>query len=364
MDYSGLNRQRCELVKASELWQFALMNPEKLVQFAKDRDVRIFNADTIKALWNVGLLRADAVKTAKKIEMPSLSFVAEENGSFFYCDTRPVPARAEGYSGVFSKKPPELNGLELYFHPFRLYVLHHIHRVFGSNISSTQYLLNPEGLISLSGREIELLDSWSSSEQCAERFEHWNRIAELAIVLEPAAYGKVFHATKWRFPDTAETIEAKLIERRKEVKAFLSAVPGKEINKLRADLCRDAELIDRNKMVHVLLRLMSAHERLKLRSHLGACMVILSMAEIIRRAVEDAKAEQYPEEDELGFGQWMEGARKVVYGSARILEASHEVRRDFLTSMGLDYGVKVRCYVEGDTEYGAMVSALGEGAGT
>lgn len=363
MDYSELDRQRCELAKTSELWQFDLMNPQKLVRFAKDRDVRIFNAGTIEALWHVGLLRADAVKTALKIDVPSLSLVAEKNGSFFYCDTRSVPTRAEGYGGAFSKKQPELDDIELYFHPFRLYVLYHVHRVFGSNISSTQYLLKPEGFADLSRHEIELLDGWSSGEQCAERFEHWNRIAELAIVLEPTAYGSVFHSIRWRVPDTAESIEGKLDERRKEVKAFLSTIPSQEINKLRQDLCRDAELIDHNKMVHVLLRLMSRHERLKLRSSLGACMVILSMAEIIRRAAEEEKTEQLPEEDELGFGQWMKGARKTIYGSERILDASHEVRRDFLTSMGLDYGVKVRCYVEGDTEYGAMVSAVGDGAG-
>lgn len=138
---------------------------------------------------------------------------------------------------------------------------------------------------------------------------------------------------------------------------------GPGIQGLRQDLCQDAEIIDRNKMVHVLLRLMSNHERLKLRSSLGAAMVLLSMAEIIRRAAEDATGEQFPEEDILGFGQWMDGARKSLYGSGRILDAPSEVRRDFLSTMGLDYGVKVRCYLEGETELGAITSAVGDGGG-
>jgi len=116
--------------------------------------------------------------------------------------------------------------------------------------------------------------------------------------------------------------------------------------------------------VHVLLRLMSRHERLKLRSALGGCMQFLCMAEIIRRAAEDALDQNLPEEDELGFGSWMLGARKSIYGSERVLDSTRETRREFLTTMGLDYGVKVRCYVEGETELGALISAVGEAAGT
>lgn len=59
----------------------------------------------------------------------------------------------------------------------------------------------------------------------------------------------------------------------------------------------------------------------------------------------------------------MDGARSLLYGTERILDARPETQRDFLTSMGLDRGVKVRCYVEGPTELGALRSAVGEGGG-
>ena len=363
MDYAELDRQRCELVKASELWQFDLMKPQKLVSFARDRSIPIFNAHTVEDLFRAGLLRADAVTSAVRIDAPSLTFVGEENGALLYCDMRPIPHRREGYGGIFSKEKAKPSNLELYFHPFRLYVLYHVDRAFRSVISSTQYLLNPEGLVSLSRGEIEHLNHWTSGGQYAQLFEHWNRVAELAIVLEPTAYGGVFHSIRWRFPDSEDTIEAKLDQHRDQVEAMLSGISREEIDRFRQDLCLDAERVDRNKIVHVLLRLMSAHERLKLRSSLGAAMLFLSMAEIIRRAAEEAKGEQFPEEDELGFGQWMDGARRSIYGAERILDASREVRRDFLTSMGLDYGVKVKCYLEGETELGAMTSAAGDGAG-
>lgn len=363
MNYAELDKQRSELVKAPELWHFDVMKPQKLVSFAKDRDVHIFNARTVENLWRAGLLRADAVVSPVKIEMPSIVFVGEENGTLLYCDARPIQHRKEGYGGIFKTHVSESSDIELYFHPFRLYVLHHVNRVFGSRFSSTQYLTDPEGFVAGLRLVVEHLDHWTSGEQCAQRFEHWNRIAELAIVLEPTAYGEVFHSLRWRFPDSKESMEAKLDQLREQTNMLLSGFSREQIDTLRRDLCQDAESIDNNKIIRVLLRLMAAHRRLNVRSSLGAAMLFSSMAEIIRRAAEEAKGETFAEEDELGFGQWMTGARRSIYGSDRILDAPLEVRRDFLTAMGLDSGVKVRCYLEGTTELGAMTLAAGDGAG-
>lgn len=364
MDFERLAAQRYALAKVPELWQFELLTAQQIYRFARDRDIEIFNADTVTELWRVGLLRADLIRAKKKLEIPSLELVSEENGLFTYCDKRQVEHRAQGYAGLFSKTKPKLDDPDLLFHPFRMYVLYHINRVFRSNTTSTQYLLDPEGLVNLAKRHIDILNRWTSGQEFAERFEYWNRTAEFAIVLEPTTYAEVFHTIRWRLPDTQDTIQAKLEKRREKVRLFLSETPAKLINEIRADLCQDAERLDRNKLVHVLLRLMSRHERLKLHSALGTCMQFLCMAEIIRRAVEDALGYNLPEEDEIGFGQWMIGARKSIYGSERILDSTRETRRDFLTSMGLDYGVKVRCYVEGDTEFGALTSAVGEAGGT
>lgn len=309
------------------------------------------------------MLRADAVESTVKIEVPSIVFVGEKNDKLLYCDVRPVQHRKQGYGGIFSKEKTGSGHIELYFHPFRLYVLYHVNRVFGSRFSSTQYLTNPEGFVTGLRLVVEHLDHWTSREQCAQRFEHWNRIAELAIVVEPTAYGKVFHSPRWCFRDSKDSMVAKLDQRREQANMLLSDISREQIEALRRDLCQDAELIDNNKMIHVLLRLMAAQRRLNLHSSLGAAMLFKSMAEIIRRAAEEAKGEQLPEEDELGFGQWIDGARRSIYGSDRIPDAPLEVRRDFLTGMGLDAGVKVRCYLEGSTELGAMTVAAGEGAG-
>jgi hypothetical protein len=364
MNHEKLATQRYELAGGPEIWQFDLLTPAKLCQFARDRGVPVFNAETVEKLWRVGLLRSELITVRSQLQFPSLELVSEENGVFTYCDMRSVEDRAQGYGGAIGRKESESDSMELLFHPFRLYVLYHIDRVFGSHTTSTQYLLDPEGLLRLAKHDIEVLNQWTSDREFAERFEHWNRTAELAIVLEPTAYSAVFQTIRWRFPDSQDSLQAKLKERREKIRQFFSEASAKQINDIRAELCRNAELLDDNKLVHVLLRLMSRHERLKLRSALGGCMQFLCMAEIIRRAAEDALSQNLPEEDELGFGSWMVGARRSIYGSERILDSSRETRREFLTSMGLEYGVKVRCYVEGETELGALISATGEAAGT
>jgi hypothetical protein len=365
INYDKLSAQRSELAKTPEIWQFDLLTPEKLYQYSKDRGVPVLNADTIKDLWCIGILRSDLIISSKRLEIPSVEFISEDNDGYTYSDKRTVEHRANGYGGSFSNRMAEYDSVELLFHPFRLYVLYHVDRIFGMLCpTSTQYLLNPEGILTVSKYKIDLLNRSTAEEEFAERFENWNRLAELAIVLEPTAYSAVFHVLRSRYPYTPETLDAKLQECRENIRSLFSDFSVKDINKIRSKFCQAAELLDNNKMVHVLLRLMSQHERLKLRSTLGGSMQFLCMAEIIRRAAEDSLDQRLPEEDELGFGQWMPGARKTIYGTERILDSSWETRRDFLTSMGLDYGVKVRCYVEGDTEYGAFASAVGDAGGT
>ena len=363
-DFNGLAAQRNELANTPDLWQLDLMSPQQFWRFAEDHNISVSNGDTFMNLWRVGLLRADLVRTNNKLQIPSLELISENNGLFAYCDNRNVQHRPKGYGSSIETAEFLIDGVELLFHPFRLYVLYHIDRVFRSSNPSTQFFYSSERLITNAHINIDHLNRWTSTEQCASRFDHWNKTAELAIVLEPTSYQKIFNVLRWKFPDTKEIINSKLQERFKTIRAFLSNMSIKGLNDIRRELCLAAETLDSNKLVHVLLRLMSSHERLKLRSALGASMQFLCMAEVIRRAAEEAFGEKLPEEDEMGFGHWMPGARKSIYGCERIFDSTNRTQSDLLTSMGLYSGVKVRCYVEGETELGAFTSAVGIASGT
>lgn len=158
MDYAELDKQRSELVGTSELWQFDLKKPREIAAFARDRDIYIDDADIVKHLWRLGLLRADAVVSPVPICVPSVEFVGKEDGMELYCYMRPVQHRREGYGGTLSTVKPEESHVELYFHPFRLYVLYHVDRAFATSVSSSQYLRFPEGLVTASRSHFERLD--------------------------------------------------------------------------------------------------------------------------------------------------------------------------------------------------------------
>lgn len=362
MDDIKLKGLRSQLAENPELWHFKLLSPQQLEAFARDRGVSLGH-DAVELLWRAGLLRCDLLISRAELAGSPLELVCEENGHFQYCDSRRLPHQPEGFGGVLST--PEIADIpgELFFHPFRIFVLYHISRVFRFQPSSTQYLRYPKGLCNLAKRHVEMLDSGSSKAPFAQRLEHWNTIAEFSIVLEPMWYRRVFHEVDMPFADTQTALIRAQEALRVTTTEVLTQINIQEIDAVRGELCRAAEILDSNKLVHVLLRLMAKHERLKLRDRLGGCMLFLCMAEVVRRAAEDALNIELAEEDEMGFGQWMDGARSLFYGTERILDAPSETQRDFLTSMGLDRGTKARCYVEGPTELGALRSAVGAGAG-
>lgn len=365
MDKHALNVERRSLLTTSELWQLSPLNPRSLQRFANERSVSIFNHETVVHLWKLGLLRADRITSATPLEIPSIALVTESRGLYTWCDQRSLQARPSGYGSAFASVDQDLPEIGLYFHPFRLYVLYHIARVFQMEMASTQYLQWRDGYGRLAEIHVKHLDSWTASASFLERFDHWNATAELAALLDPIAYPTVAGTLNRPADEDDALFRGKLASYEDRTLAFLKKeMTLVEVQQRRQELARDAESVDRNKLLHVLLRLMSHHERSKLRDGIGCCMYFLCMSEVIRRVVEKSHAIQLPEEDELGFGQWVDGARRTLYGTERILDASPQARRDFLTSMELDAGVKTRCYVEGDTEYAALSSAVGDAGGT
>lgn len=360
--YARLISARKFIATMPELWQFDLLSLEGFRRFSSERGIEPLPNNTIEKLWQIGLIRADLIRSIDPVSTDGLELVGQEGRIHFYFDSRPVPIRSEGYGNAF-QQVPALDGVTLLFHPFRLYVLHHIVRVFEVSSSATQYLTYVGGFGRITDFLIKGLDQWTSKKDFADRFEDWNRTAELAIVVEPIFYERMFQSVRTRNGDTEASHRRKIEQLRPEARKIFAGLARAEFEKVRRAACIDAESADRNKLIHILLRLLSAHERVKLRDDMGKAMLFLCIAEMLRYAFETANDAQLPEEDILGFGQWIGDARTTLLGTDRLLDSSPQTRREFLTSMGMDYGLKVRCYVEGDTEYGALASVALDHAG-
>lgn len=358
MDSLLLDQLRGYLVRIYECGAPGALRADGLARLAKDRALGSFSSEDIVGLWRIGLLRADLVRTDHPIESTGITQLSKAaDGTVLQLDSRPIEHRVQGYGGAL-KQGIQVDGeVELWFHPFRAYVLFHVQRTLKLETTDTQYLIYPDGIETVAARIRVELDRWTSSEAFCERFDHWNLTAELAMLCEA-----LWHAPMPGIPgyraERREAFEAY----RTLLNSVIAALGKAEVRTRREELGFDADLLDSNRNVQVLLRLMLQQHLEKLKGPLGGAMQLLSMAEAIRRAAEEALGEQLPEEDEIGPGQWMMGARKMLYGSERVFDAERRDLRDFLGLLGLDFGTKVRCYVEGDTEWGAFSHAVA-GAG-
>lgn len=323
----------------------------KLGQIAWKLGFGHFRDDDILALWRIGILRADLIRSDASIHIEGLLPVPAPMGTCF-TDVRMSTRRSAGSPTVVPEAGPHDDLLSPYFHPFRVYVLHHVVRTLRITTSSTQFLRWTPGVIRVVDWQLRELHRWTDSSEFVERFDHWNRVVEFAVVCEPL---------RWLRPN-AEADEDKeqawLRDYATGVRGILKML-GTGIDNVRRDLAFSASECDSNSRIHTLLRLMKPFERERIEGRLGAAMKFLEMAESIRRAAERLLGGMLPEEDELGPGTWMDGARAAMYGTERVYDAPPGHLRDFLGVLGLDVGVKVRCYIEGETEVGALRHAIG-----
>ena len=354
---SNLHILRKKLVLQSELWQDVPLRPDQFRDLLHKYKAEFFSAKLIQRLWLIGFLRADLIISKKVLTTIDLELITEVKEKYFYLDNRKLIHKEAGYGGSLPKEEEIDPDIELFFHPYRLFVIYHIERVFKSYNSKIQFLLHPQGKIEIANREIQHLQEWTSKLEFINLFDKWNHMAEIAIAFEPCAYERVYRKTKYRFPDNINTITEKLKAFDVEICSYIQSLSQgelKTLNEYRADFCRTSEIIEPNKIIHVLLRLTSWHKDQKIKGHLGMATMLKNMSEIIRRSLELALNINLPEEDEIGLGQWMPNARKLLYGAERVTDAPKEELRNFLADIGIDYGPKVRCYVEGETELGAL----------
>lgn len=341
---------------ASKGWQDRLLRPEQLAKFAQTLGLGWFSDEDVAGLWRIGMLRADFVSLPVACDRPGLLSLHMHgvDKSFCYVDARTIQHRADGYGSSFTQADGATDGATLKFHPFRLFVLHHVERTLKIEIANCQFLLYEEGVRTIMQRRLEGTRRWTSSVEFGQRFDYWNSVCEAAIVAEPlvpVVQGNALPSSSPREPKN---------EHEQRVREYFVELGEAGIRQMREDLAFTAETLDDNRAVHVLLRLMHPRERSRLKGRLGGAMHLLAMAETIRRVAEQTFEKALPEEDEIGPGQWFPGARKLLYGSDRVFDAPRSHLRDYLTQLGLDFGVKVRCYVEGDTEFGALDHAVGD----
>lgn len=238
------------------------------------------------------------------------------------------------------------------FHPFRMFPVHRILERCDLRISTTNSL-HPHGYLRLAER---LLKEMPRDDEFRGVGREWNRVVDLAVLLEPIYWPGIVERRPWSGYLSEENAWRGF---RSKTLDFLRTLDSKLWKRVHECLLIDAAWLDDNPMVYVLLRVAKWEQRETLKGRLSAALWLRHMAEVIRCGFEEAFDERWPEEYE-GFGHWPEGTKERIFGAERPLDSAMRTKPFVAREFGLFTGSSVRWYVEGDTEYFAFLELLSD----
>lgn len=336
--------------------QLKLLDSQGLSTLTNENKSSDFSEENIKNLWQLGFLNADIVYSYKEINTEGIIFVEKKGDIFLYSDERELSIKASGYSNAISNLERIHPDIIPMFHQFRCYVLYQIYNKLKLYFPSIKILLNSKGFDKWIAFQIDTFNKWSSKKETSLLFKYWDYITSIAVISEPGIHSIIFNKVTWDISDNYESILNKLKTLREKVKKLFQTIGEEHIEYYRDEICTDAETIDPNKNLHLIIRLMKSNERKDLKGHISSAILFLTMAECLRRNLENAFQKKYPEEDECGFGEVFRSVKLLLQSSTRVLDGDRVVVNQFLRRFGLDYGIRVNVYVEGDTEFEVLNS--------
>jgi hypothetical protein len=350
------------IAKRHHIWQMNFLNAHELAQFSQKHGLSFFEKEDIIQLWQLGLLQADMIKCSREIQYPNLFEQGiNEDEEYIYSDERQIPSYFGNWQEAVAELEPLPQDIELSFHPFRFYVLAQIESLLSRNqlVEKVQFPIQ-----SLAVPDFLFFQQWTDSDNFKEEIQEWNDITSLAILAEPCIYESIFHSLSARLPLDFETLWKHITEHWEDVDQCYRSVGIDFLKVAHQEVCIAIQRLDPNTDMHTILRLGSGKLRLELEGKLGGAIHLHSTAEVLRRATERALETLLPEEDERGFGDFPKDAKKHLYGSNRLLDGNRLIANEFLRQHGLVYSLRLRWYVEGDTEWGALDSFFKERGAT
>lgn len=403
IDWASYGRMHAD---RGEVWQIRVEGSETLLdsgrftRMARRRGVDVGGGpqDGAKRLWALGWLKADLVRVASEVDESDLLEAAgdglvalgeDEYGRKLYADARAAGCgvgtnRVGGLAGVVLAE-----GIQPLFHPFRYHVLHWIEGMLRFSVTPLS-TLTTSGIESLRGL-YERIGGWKDERFGSASFSadlrEFNDRAALAALAEPVCFGRMFgfRARRMQYdpdelglseeeyrklPDdevrrrSLDLFDRRVSEHRDEIFALLRRTGRERLEYERRRLCDAVSVLEANTEVLNLLRMSRWANRLNLDGTTGGAMLTLTMAEALRRATEEALKVELPEEDELYPSLLSPASRadskRRSYGTHRLLD-DEDAMRDLVKMQGLDTTARVRWYVEGETERGALAEVFERG---
>lgn len=346
------------IAKRRPLWQMNLLNASELAAYSQKRGVSFFEKEDIIRLWQLGFLQADLIESGHELQETGL--VKQDNDEYdlyIYSDERHLAVHPNGWDEEVANLVSLLSDAHPLFHPFRYYVLYQLER----NLSRISIIgERPFPLRHFAAPDLSWFKAWSSSADFVETITSWNDISALITFTEPYMYERVFGSPGldmyWMSRGGWQELYNQIEQLGQEIIHCYQIIGIERLQVIYQELCEAAHKLDPNENIHTLICLGEGQIRLKLEGRLGGAIHLRSMAEILRRAIEETFPKQLPEEDVGRFGvrPGVGDYKEALYGSKRVLDGDRFVANEFLKHLGLNFGFRLHWYVEGKTEYGAL----------
>ena len=247
------------------------------------------------------------------------------------------------------------NNHKYLFHPFRLLPVFKGVELCKVRVSATS-TLNKDSLSECFKGYIKLLPE---NENIGNKVKVFDLIADLAIILEPIYWPKIsglvsYNTTIKEYNDETNQYKVEVLDLIRKLS------PELWVN-YHEQLRIDSAELDDNSNLYMLLRCSPWAKRKRITGQISGSMWLKHIAELIRLAFFEVHNVTWKEEDEA-FGQWTPGARTIIYGNERPLDNVLPLRTHIAFEFGLYRGSIVRWYLEGQTEYFAVMKILPKAA--
>jgi len=249
--------------------------------------------------------------------------------------------------------PEELLGGRPAFHPFRAYQILVALWSCDLNIDASSSIRRETFLNFIEAAVADL----PPLEQVGVTVAQAKDFVDFAILLEPIYWPDVTSRVSWGGFMDGDERERRLARHRGRISTLIETLDAGEWEDAHRRVRYDAAILDSNDALYVLLRLAPWSKRERIGGSIGAALWLRHIVEVVRRAFEELRGVEWSEEDQ-GFRRWVGGARTRIYGGERFLDAPATTAPRVAFEFGLSAGTAVRWYVEGDTEYYAISSAL------
>lgn len=240
------------------------------------------------------------------------------------------------------------------FHPFRIYPLQQTLESCRLRMAASQPLHHEATLETVK----RLVAHLPSDDELGEAAVLSNGIIDLAILLEPiywpAIIGQLRMSNGLNHGVQSEAYREKVLK-------YVRTLNRSFWRHQHTLLLTAAGRMDGNRELYILLRLSNWRERERLTGCISGAVWIRQIAEVIRLGFEAVDEERWMEEDQ-GVGEWPSGARRRTFGAERPLDDVLQAKPYIAYNFGLFTGSAVRWYVEGETEYYAIIEIVPEPA--